>query len=330
MAVGHYLPGLDSPWRRGLSHLGEGTLSDLRTFALAKSYDTTEALGGIDLEVPAGIVDGLVGPNGSGKTTALEILAGLRHPDAGRVELGVAQDLVAYCPDEGEFEPWLTALEVLEVAAGLLGRPRSHAELAEMLDQVGLSDSAGRRVGGFSRGMRSRLGLAAGLIGGPKVLIADEPAAALDPAGRWEIIDLLAAAAGPLTVLVSSHDLADVERVCDRIGVLAKGRLVYQGALADLLALGGPSLRVVVRPPADRLVLGLRGTDWARTVVEGEPGEIVVEVSDREAAEVELPEIIAASRVRLVEVGRAGANLQDIFFRLTETGPYRETGPAGQ
>jgi ABC-2 type transport system ATP-binding protein len=298
-------------------------LTDLRTFGLAKTYGATEALSGIDLEVPAGAVYGLVGPNGSGKTTALEILAGLRHPSAGRIELGVAQDSVAYCPDVGEFEPWLTAVEVLDVAAGLLGRPRSRAALEDMLERVGLSDAADRRVGGFSRGMRSRLGLAAGLIGEPKLLIADEPAAALDPAGRWEIIDLLAALAGSVTVLVSSHDLADVERICNRIGVLAKGRLVYQGTVADLLARAAPALRLVVRPPAARLLAALVAAPWVRSVSEEEPGALRIDVSDRDAAEVHLPGVLADCAVRLVEVGRAGVGLQDIFFELTATGPYR-------
>jgi ABC-2 type transport system ATP-binding protein len=298
-------------------------LTDLRTFGLAKTYGATEALSGIDLEVPVGAVYGLVGPNGSGKTTALEILAGLRHPSAGRIELGVAQDSVAYCPDVGEFEPWLTAVEVLDVAAGLLGRPRSRAAVGDMLERVGLSDSTNRRVGGFSRGMRSRLGLAAGLIGEPELLIADEPAAALDPAGRWEIIDLLAALAGSVTVLVSSHDLADVERICDRIGVLAKGRLVYQGTVTELLARAAPALRVVVRPPAGRLVAALAAAPWVRAVSEGEPGELRIEVSDRHAAEANLPEVLAGCGVRLVEVVRAGVSLQDIFFELTATGPNR-------
>jgi ABC-2 type transport system ATP-binding protein len=295
----------------------------LRTFGLAKVYGTTEALAGIDLEVPAGAVYGLVGPNGSGKTTAFEILAGLRRPSAGRIELGVAQDSVAYCPDAAEFEPWLTAVEVLGVAAGLLGRSRSRAALSEMLERVGLTDSANRRVGGFSRGMRSRLGLAAGLIGEPKLLIADEPAAALDPAGRWEIIDLLAALAGSVTVLVSSHDLADVERICDRIGVLAKGQLVYQGAVTELIAKAAPALRVVVRPPAGKLLAALAAAPWVRSVSEGEPGELRIDIGDPDAAEVHLPEVLAACGVRLVEVGRAGVSLQDIFFQLTATGPYR-------
>jgi ABC-2 type transport system ATP-binding protein len=293
-------------------------------------YGTTEALGGIDLEVPAGAVYGLVGPNGSGKTTALEILAGLCHPSAGRVELGVARESAAYCPDAAEFEPWLTATEVLDVAAGLVGTRRSRDALGEMLERVGLSDSANRRVGGFSRGMRSRLGLAAGLIGEPKLLIADEPAAALDPAGRWEIVDLLADLAGSVTVIVSSHDLADVERICDRIGVLAKGRLVYQGAVAELLAMAAPALRVVVRPPAGRLLAALAAAPWVRSVREGEPGALLIDVGDPNAAEIHLPRVLADCGVRLVEVGRAGVSLQDIFFELTETEPARHQATRGR
>ena len=266
---------------------------------------------------------GLVGPNGSGKTTTLELLAGLRRPTAGTVELGVPHASVAYCPDAAEFEPWLTAVEVLDLAARLLGTPRPPAAIADVLGSVGLSDAAGRRVGGFSRGMRSRLGLAAGLVGEPALLIADEPAAALDPAGRWEIIDLIATLAASATVIVSSHDLADVERICNRIGVLANGRLVYQGAVADLLAQAAPALRVRVRPPADRLRTALAGAPWVRSLREEGPGELVVAVADPAAGELELPRLLNACQARLVEVARAGVSLQDLFFELTATGPAR-------
>jgi ABC-2 type transport system ATP-binding protein len=268
-------------------------------------------------------VYGLVGPNGSGKTTTLELLAGLRRPTAGTVELGVPRTSLAYCPDAAEFEPWLTAGEVLDLAGRLLGKPRPRAAIADALESVGLADAAGRRVGGFSRGMRSRLGLAAGLIGEPELLIADEPAAALDPAGRWEIIDLIATLAASVTVIISSHDLADVERICDRIGVLANGRLIYQGAVADLLAQAAPALRVRVRPPADRLRAALARAPWVRSLREEEPGELVVDVADPAAGELDLPRVLDACQARLVEVGRAGVSLQDLFFELTATGPAR-------
>jgi ABC-2 type transport system ATP-binding protein len=278
---------------------------------------------GIDLEVRPGVVYGLVGPNGSGKTTTFEMLAGLRHPTSGTIEWGVGLDRVAYCPDAPEFEPWLSAVEVLDAASGLLMRPRPRTAVREMLEAVGLGDVAERRVGGFSRGMLSRLGLAAGLIGQPEVLIADEPAAALDPAGRWEVIDLLADLRGSLTVIVSSHDLADVERICDSIGVLAHGQLAYQGPVSDLLAMASPALRVLVHPPADRLKAMLGNADWVRSAREEQPGELVVDVSDPKAAEEHMAQLIAESGARFIEYGPAGASLQDIFFELTETGPYR-------
>ncbi len=293
----------------------------LATISLVKRYGTTEALAGIDLEVPCGAVFGLVGPNGSGKTTAIEIIAGLRRPTAGSVELAVPQDRVAYCPDVAEFEPWLSAIEVLDVAAGLLGRPQPRTALSEMLDRVGLSESAGRRVGGFSRGMRSRLGIAVGLIGEPEVLMADEPAAALDPAGRVEVIDLLAALAGSITVLVSSHDLAEVQRICDHVGILAKGRLVYQGATVNLLATASSCLEVVVRPPAESLHAALIGAGWVRSVSEESPGRFRVDVSDPDAAERELPRVLADCGSRLVKVAPFELSLQDAFFQMTASGP---------
>ena len=296
-------------------------MSGLRTTGLTRRYGETEALKGIDLAIPEGSIYGLVGPNGSGKTTALEILAGLRRPTSGTIELGVDREDLAYCPDVGEFEPWLSAREVLASATGLLGRPQSTTAIGEMLERVGLADTGNRHVGGFSRGMRSRLGLAAGLIGQPKLLIADEPAAALDPAGREEIIDLIASLAGSVTVLVSSHDLADVERMCDQIGVLSNGALVYQGPLAKLLAMAAPALRLVVRPPADQLIAAIAAEPWARSVTEEEPGALRIDISDAAAAEAALPGLLTANHARLVALERAGVSLRDIFFELTETGP---------
>jgi ABC-2 type transport system ATP-binding protein len=302
-------------------------LSSLLTRGLSKTYAETEAVRGIDLEVASGAIYGLVGPNGSGKTTTFEMLAGLRLPTAGTIEWEVSREQVAYCPDTPEFEPWLTALEVLDSASGLLGRARPRSALLEVLSYVGLARAAKRRVGGFSRGMLSRLGIAAGLIGPPKVLIADEPAAALDPAGRWEVIDLLAELRGSITVIISSHDLADVERICDSLGVMAQGQLVYQGPVRDLLAKAAPALRLLVHPPAERLKTLLSTTKWAGNVREERPGEFIIDVGDPLAAEEHIARLIADSGARLIEYGRAGPSLQELFFDLTGTGPYRQRRP---
>ena len=179
---------------------------------------------------------------------------------------------MAYCPDARSSSPGSPPARSWTSPPGSSAAPAS-APHSMRCSTVGLAEAAHRRVGGFSRGMRSRLGLAAGLIGEPQLLIADEPAAALDPAGRWEIIDLLASLAGSMTVLVSSHDLADIERICDRVGVLAKGRSSIRARRRSARD-RRTHLRVVVRPPADRLIAALRAAPWVRSVQEAEPGDL--------------------------------------------------------
>jgi ABC-2 type transport system ATP-binding protein len=264
-------------------------------------------------------VYGLTGPNGSGKTTTLQILAGLRRPTGGEVRLGVPAGAVAYCPDVAEFEPWLTALEVVSAATGLLGQRRDRAELLDVLSRLGLADAADRRVGGFSRGMLSRLGLAAGLAGQPALLLADEPTAAVDPAGQAEILGLLASLPPACTVVFSSHNLAAVEQICDRVGVLTQGRLAYQGSMAGLLAGARRRWRVAVRPPAPRLRATLASAGWVTSVAEPAPGDFTVEVSDTLAAEAGLADLLAMAGARIIEVSQPRPSLEDAFLGLTAT-----------
>jgi ABC-2 type transport system ATP-binding protein len=295
-------------------------LSALRTLGLTKTYGDRRALAGVDLVVPEGSLYGLVGPNGSGKTTLIEILAGLRRASGGEVELGVGEGEVAYCPDVAEFEPWLTAVEVLEAALGLIGRRRPRRDLDALLGRVGLAEVAQRRVGGFSRGMTTRLNLACGLVGEPRVLLADEPAAALDPAGRAEVLALLASLVPEATVVVSSHDLADVEAICDHVGVLADGHLAWQGPLEELFAGAGRSRwRVAVRPPASRVLDALRKAPWVSEATEASPGEIEVTAASDEMVESELVGLLAACEARVVSFAPRRPTLEEVFFSLTAT-----------
>jgi ABC-2 type transport system ATP-binding protein len=290
----------------------------VRTARLTKAYGPQPALQGVDLAVPAGSLYGLVGPNGSGKTTLLEILAGLRRPSGGELHLGVAREAVAYCPDVAEFEPWLRALEVLEVALGLLGRCRPRAELEDVLQRVGLAEVANRKVGGFSRGMTTRLNLAAGLVGQPALFLVDEPASALDPAGRVDILRLVASLAPTTTVVLSSHDLSEVEAICDQVGILASGRLLYQGPLGDLLAGSArPRWLLVVRPPANQTLAALSAASWISSVNELAPGELELTSADPGEIEIRLPGLLAACGARLVSVSPVRPSLEDIFLALT-------------
>ncbi len=230
----------------------------------------------------------------------------------------MSRDAISYCPDVAELEPWLSALEVLEVALGLLGRRRPRQELEEILDQVGLAEVARRRVGGFSRGMTTRLNIAAGLVAEPEVLLVDEPASALDPAGRAQVLRLVASLAPTKTVVLSSHDLAEVEAICGHVGILASGRLLYQGPLADLLAGAARSRwRVVVRPPSAPTLAALGAASWVSSVEEFGPGELEFSAADPGEVEAHLAGLLAACGPRLVSISPVRPSLEDVFLSLT-------------
>lgn len=203
------------------------------------------ALEALDLSVPRGCVAGLLGPNGSGKSTTIRLLLGLHRPTAGSARvLGYpaghpeARRRTGYMPEEADLYPFLTARETVETAGALHGMARKErrAAAAALLERVGLAAEADRRVEGFSRGMKRRVGLAAALVHGPEALVLDEPTAGLDPLGREGLLSLLEECRGRgTTVLLSSHVLSDVERLCDRVAILGQGRLAAAGTLAEVL-----------------------------------------------------------------------------------------------
>ena len=223
---------------------------------LAKRYGPRVALDGLDLRVPAGAVYGFLGPNGAGKTTTMRILTGLARPDSGTVELfgrpfghGTRRLLfgVGALVEAPSFYPFLTGRENL-LALAAAGAPVPRGRVDEVLDLVSLRDRAGDRVSGYSTGMRQRLAIAAALLNNPPLLLLDEPANGLDPAGIVGMRDTLRAlAAEGRTVLVSSHLLAEVEHLADIVGIIAHGRLLREGPLGELLAQEG-ELRIRVAP----------------------------------------------------------------------------------
>ncbi|MDE7297941.1 MAG: ABC transporter ATP-binding protein, partial [Lachnospiraceae bacterium] len=202
----------------------------------------------VSLRVPESSVFGFVGDNGAGKTTTMKLILGLLRADDGdifvdgeRAAFGKNRTnrLIGYLPDVPEFYGFLTPTEYLLLCGEISGVPKREGKrrAAEVLELVGLT-RADRRIRGFSRGMKQRLGIAQALFGQPKLLICDEPTSALDPAGRREILDILHALKGHTTVLFSTHILSDVERICDECAVLHSGRLVKQGSLAELKGAG--------------------------------------------------------------------------------------------
>ena len=302
--------------RDGRSVTVETRPTIVATQGLGKRYGDLWALREVDLQVPQGATYGLIGPNGAGKTTMLSILAGLRRPTDGAINVEVARSQIAVVVDTPHFEPWLTAREVVDLARNLTAADQPPSRVERVLEQVKLADSIDRRVGGFSRGMLQRVGLAAGLVGEPRLLILDEPSAALDPAGRREVLDLIGGLAGSTTVILSTHVLADVQQVCDVVGVIDHGELRFQGPIEELLARTSTVYGLHVRGETQELRARLLDQDWVNEVTEPAPGRLRMVVSDATEAERHVPALVASAGVGLASFSPA-TDLETAFLELT-------------
>lgn len=219
-----------------------------KVFPVPFRREVVVAVRDLDLEVEPGQIYGLLGPNGSGKSTTLKMILGLVSPTSGRVSVfgrdsadAESRESVGFLPESPYFPAYLTAAEMLRFYGKLCGMrgARLRSRVTELLELVGLTSARDRRLGGFSKGMLQRIGLAQALVSDPRLVVLDEPTAGVDPAGALEIRDLiLGLKARGITVLLSSHLLAQVQEICDRVGILASGVLVREGSLDTLLAAG--------------------------------------------------------------------------------------------
>jgi ABC-2 type transport system ATP-binding protein len=238
---------------------------------LRKSYGATQALRGVDLEVGEGELFGLLGPNGAGKSTLVKIACGLVRPSGGTAEVAgapagsaPAQAALGYLAELFRFPDWLSADELLVLHQRLAGSDGGAAERERLLALVGLAQAAGVRVGAMSKGMQQRLGIAQAMIGSPRMLLLDEPTSALDPAGRRTVRELLEELRGRgVAVLLNSHLLSEVELVCDRVAIIARGEVVAHGTPAELTRPGG----VEVVTAAGRRTFAAAGRDDVPRIV---------------------------------------------------------------
>ncbi|SVA92429.1 uncharacterized protein METZ01_LOCUS145283 [marine metagenome] len=201
---------------------------------LTKLFGKIRALDALDLTLELGSIHGFVGPNGAGKTTMLSIVAGLKRKTSGNITFGIPDHQMMLMPDTPDFFPLLTAREVVDLARHPFRKEVSEQAVSRIIGEVGLTESIDRRVGGFSRGMKQRLGLATTLIGEPQLVLLDEPCSALDPIGRREVLDTISRLRGKSTVLFSTHILSDVEDVCDSVTVVDHGRALYGGSVSGI------------------------------------------------------------------------------------------------
>ncbi len=287
----------------------------IETNALTKDYGATRALDSVDINVTHGSVYGLVGPNGAGKTTLLGVLAGLRRQTGGSVSIATAN--IGVLPDTPLFDQWLTAREVVDLAFFMTEGAHDRERVNEMLELAGIADAADRGVGGFSRGMLQRLGLAASLVARPDLVLLDEPCSALDPLGRREVLDLIARLRGDATVVFSSHILADVQEVCDTVGIMREGKLIFEGPLQRLLVgRAQPRYLARLRPPLESIIKTLEDTEWVEDVAVVDPELIRITGSDLDVMETNLVPTLAAAGAHVVSLAPEAPSLEDVFLEV--------------
>jgi ABC-2 type transport system ATP-binding protein len=295
----------------------------VETQGLVKRYGELVAVDHVDLSVARGDVFGYLGPNGAGKTTSLRMLLGLIRPTEGTARLFGRDPLVdgakalqgvAGFVEGPRFYPYLSGRRNLRMLADY-DEPVSHSRIDEMLELVELRDRAKDKVGGYSHGMRQRLGIASALLRQPRLLLLDEPTTGLDPAGMRDMRDLIRRLAGEgITILLSSHLLYEVEELCNRVAIIRKGRIVYQGPLRDLLATAASRYRLRALEP-----------DRARAALLSHAGVTDVELrggdlsfSADEEAVAALTVALGQARIAFTALVPETASLEELFLGMTD------------
>ena len=296
-------------------------VAPLEARGLVKRYGDITGVDHVDLPVPAGDVSGYRGPNGAGKTTSLRMLLGLIRPDEGSARLfgrdpliegARALDGVAGFVEAPRFYPYLSGRSNLELVADLDG-DGARGRIDEALDTVDLADRAKDKVGGYSHGMRQRLGIAGALLRAPRLLLLDEPTTGLDPAGMRDMRLLIRRLADQgMTVLLSSHLMAEVEELCDRVAIVGAGRVLYEGALGELIA--GTAGRYELRTTDDAEAAEIA----ARVVGDVEQTSDGLAFSADETTAAVITVALGAAGIGITALVPRTATLEELFFRMTE------------
>ncbi|HTE73384.1 MAG TPA: ABC transporter ATP-binding protein [Actinomycetes bacterium] len=302
---------------------------------LRKRYGRQQAVEDVSFEVGRGEIVGLLGPNGAGKTSVIKMLLGLVHADGGEVMLlgrpGVdpsARARVGYLPELFRYQPWLSPTEVLSLHVRLSGIGVTAAEQRDSLALVGLADRAHDRLGGFSKGMQQRLGLAVALVAGPELVVLDEPTSALDPLGRADVRDIvLSLKERGVAVLLNSHLIGEVERVCDRVVILDRGEVAASGTLAELLGQRELHLQLSDVSPEAEARLAATGT-VDRTGETAGLFTLSLPADDDGTAVPDLVRDLAALGVRVHAVEPARITLEERLLGILRDGAAARSGDA--
>ena len=305
----------------------------IRCVDLTRYYGDVKALDHLNLEVPKGSVFGFLGRNGAGKTTTMRLLTGLANPTHGSAWIdGIettngnpsAGYVYGYLPQHPVFYNWMRAWEYLDYVGRLFQMPTAHRKqrVFEVLEQVDLASAAKRKIGGFSGGMKQRLGIAQAILHEPQVLLLDEPTSALDPAGRYEVLDWIRSLNGDITVFLSSHILGDIERICDQVAILHEGKLVKVGERDSILAeYSTNAVELQVDPGAEnelsQLATNLQNLSWVESV-QMEQRQLRIMISDTEVGKQQLLPLVLAAQVPVARLEWVRPSLEEVFLELSE------------
>ncbi|HOP56112.1 MAG TPA: ABC transporter ATP-binding protein [bacterium] len=296
----------------------------IKTEGLSKYFGKKKALENLNLEVPEGIIFGYLGPNGAGKTTTIRLLLNLARPTGGTAYV-LGEDIknsrsylkrVGFLPDVPNFYNFFTAREFLSFIADISGIDNPGEKTEEVLELIGLKNERGR-IGGYSRGMKQRLGLAQALLPDPELLILDEPTSSLDPQGRKEILDLICSFKGKKTVFFSTHILSDVERICDRIGILKEGRLLIEDNIEDIKKRYTRHRILIEVDDTEKLIEKVNGLSQIKSIERRNNNGLVLEVSDILPVQIDIPKIIVEENLILKKWEILEPSLEDIFLEVT-------------
>jgi ABC-2 type transport system ATP-binding protein len=313
---------------------------------LTKQYGLRKVVDSLDLRVPENIVFGFLGPNGAGKSTTMKILTGQIKPSAGSAQVAgsdvtrnslQARQHIGYLSELPNFYTWMKGQELLEFAGELFGLnpPTRRARAKELLQLVGLAEAGQGKVGGYSGGMRQRLGIAQALVNRPKVVFLDEPVSALDPLGRRDVLNLLDNIRHEATVFMSSHVLADVDRVCEQVSILDRGKVIAAGPTAELKersAIPAITLEVEGNPGAiENLGAALKAESWLKRLTVSDTGRLKIElISARFMPEAgqRIPRLVSDLGLSMRVFQSAVPDLEDVFMQLVSRAERPDETPA--
>jgi len=301
----------------------------VETYKLTKAFGSYNAVDGLDLKVPEGEIYGFLGPNGAGKTTTIKMLLGLSKPTSGEIKI-CGKDVtfgsvrnridIGFLPDVPSFYDWMKPKEFLMFCGKIFSiESRQLNEKADnLLELVGLT-GVNKKIKGFSRGMKQRLGIAQALINNPKVVFLDEPTSALDPIGRKDVMDIIEKLSGKVTVFFSTHILSDVERICDRVVIIDKGKMLIEDTIPNLrqkYSSHGIEIEAEETESYREFLTDLSNQKWIDRMEKTEEGKVKVLVNNIKDAQLNITRMLGARNVELRKFIILEPSLEDIFLKV--------------